>query len=82
MKATVITTCILQKNQQFEGLCIDYKNYQYQPLGGRNSALKILHVGEDISSRGFFFFFFRLFWWRISSFFFFFLAGSGGGLSS
>ena len=36
-----------------------------------HSALKILHVGEDISSRGFFFFF-RLFWWRISSIFFFF----------
>ena len=36
-----------------------------------SSALKILHVGEDISSRGFFFFF-RLFWWRISSIFFFF----------
>ena len=41
------------------------------------SALKILHVGEDISSRGFFFFFFRLFWWRISSIFFFFFGGLG-----
>ena len=40
------------------------------------SALKILHVGEDISSRGFFFFF-RLFWWRISSIFFFFFGGLG-----
>ena len=44
------------------------------------SALKILHVGEDISSRGFFFFFFRLFWWRISSIFFFFFGGLGSNV--
>ena len=45
------------------------------------SALKILHVGEDISSRGFFFFF-QAFLVEDFLHFFFFLAGSGGGLSS
>ena len=46
-----------------------------------HSALKILHVGEDISSRGFFFFF-QAFLVEDFLHFFFFLAGSGGGLSS
>ena len=37
-----------------------------------HSALKILHVGEDISSRGFFFFFSGFFGGGFPPFFFFF----------
>ena len=41
------------------------------------SALKILHVGEDISSRGFFFFFSGFFGGGFPPFFFFFFGGLG-----
>ena len=50
----------------------------HHTIGGvGDSALKILHVGEDISSRGFFFFFPGFFGGGFPPFFFFFFGGLG-----
>ena len=66
---------------KFEG-CVSHSHVRHKFTFVFCSALKILHVGEDISSRGFFFFFSGFFGGGFPPFFFFFLAGSGGGLSS